>query len=138
MSTNEKMSSRSSAPFLTFALQEETKDSYLFCEFPNFPNGSPAFPPSPVKMYKYPSRPNNSWPPLWFAAGSSISKMTLEVKITVKGSQRGRQLWFKLSECRHPGTGLFWLSCAAAELFVCSFLEIIVLSHPLFVPQWKN
>lgn len=31
------------------------QDPYLFCAFPYFPKGSPAFPPSPVKMYKCPS-----------------------------------------------------------------------------------
>lgn len=28
------------------------KTSYLFWAFPYFPNGSPAIPPSPVKIYK--------------------------------------------------------------------------------------
>lgn len=57
---------------------------YLFWAFPYFPNGSPAIPPSPVKMYKYPSSANRSCPPLWFDAGSSISKITLEEIIRQK------------------------------------------------------
>lgn len=52
--------------------------TYLFWAFPYSPNGSPAIPPSPVKMYKYPSSANRSCPPLWFDAGSSISRITLE------------------------------------------------------------
>lgn len=51
--------------------------AYLFCELPNFPNGSPARPPSPMKMYRYPSWPNRSCPPLWLDAGSTTSRMVL-------------------------------------------------------------
>lgn len=51
--------------------------TYLFCEFPNFPKGSPARPPSPMKMYRYPSRPKRSCPPLWLEAGSTTSRMVL-------------------------------------------------------------
>lgn len=56
--------------------------TYLFWAFPYSPNGSPAIPPSPVKMYKYPSSAKRSCPPLWFDAGSSISRMTLEGRWT--------------------------------------------------------
>lgn len=54
-----------------------TDHAYLFCEFPNFPKGSPARPPSPMKMYRYPSWPNKSCPPLWLDAGSTTSRMVL-------------------------------------------------------------
>lgn len=67
---------------------------HLFWPFPYIPKGSPAFPPSPVNMYRYPSRPKSSWPPLWLAAGSSISRMTLEGE-SWHGHQsrsRGREL----------------------------------------------
>ena len=52
-------------------------NTYLFCELPNLPNGSPARPPSPMKMYRYPSWPNRSCPPLWLDAGSTTSRMVL-------------------------------------------------------------
>lgn len=45
---------------------------------PNFPNGSPARPPSPMKMYRYPSWPKRSCPPLWLDAGSTTSRMVLK------------------------------------------------------------
>lgn len=34
-----------------------------------------------MNMYRYPSNPNSSWPPLWFDAGSSTSRSVLWNKI---------------------------------------------------------
>ena len=37
-------------------------------------SGSPAPPPSPVPIQRYPSGPNCSWPPLWFPRGCGIER----------------------------------------------------------------
>lgn len=80
---------------------------HLFWAFPYFPKGSPAFPPSPVKMYRYPSRPNRSWPPLWLAAGSSISRITLQ-----RESWHGHQSSSWGRKCN-------WLDTSCFCIFVC-------------------